>query len=276
MTPDPTPFADLLSARTRDAERVKFDVPADWLQGRTAYGGLIAAIAAQAMLDVAGAEWPPEVRLRSLQTNFVGPVTAGAATVAVQLLREGKSVRQVQASVSSQGQLAATLVGVYGSARATALETLAPTRPVVARSAEAAPSRAFVPGVMPGFLQHFDLGWAEGDPPLSGGKGWATSLYVRLAGDRAGEVDKDVLTVLLADAPPTPAISHFRQPTQASSVTWALELLALDGPVAAEDWWRIDTHTRSARAGYVNHSSTLWMAAGEAAAFGHQLVTVYG
>lgn len=271
-----TPFVDLLSSRTRDDSTVSFPISEDWLQGRTAYGGLIAAIAAQAMRDVAGANWPTEARLRALQTNFIGPVTSGRAEVKVQVLREGKSVRQVQASVTSQGEVAALVVGVYGSPRVSSVQPLAPRQPVVHCAAGDAPTQPFVPGQMPAFLQHFSFGWAAGSPPFSGGQGWETSFYLRLIDDRADRIDKDVLTVLFGDAPPSPAVSHFTRPAPASSVCWALELLPLEAPVAPDDWWRVDTQARSAAGGYVNHSSTLWAPAGEAAAVGHQVVTVYG
>jgi len=276
MTAAFTPLHELLSSRTRTGDNVIFRIPEDWLQGRTAYGGLTAAIAAQAMRDVAGADWPPDVRLRSLQTNFVGPVLTGAAEVSVRLLREGKSVRQVQASVTSLGQVSAMLVGVYGSARQTALSPLAPRQGAVRCTADDAPTRPFVPGLMPSFLQHFAFGWAEGDLPYSAGKRWDNSLYVRLLGDHADRIDKDLVTVLLADTPPSPAMGRFGKPVPASSVSWALELQPLDSPVGADDWWRIDSQARSAADGYVSHSSTLWTATGEAAAFGHQVVTVYG
>jgi len=271
-----TPFVDLLAARTREARIVTYHVTEDWQQGRTAYGGLIAALAAQAMRDVAGAGWPSTMRLRALQTNFIGPVAVGPFEVAVQVLREGKSVSQVQATVTSAGQVAAVLVGVYGNPRATTVRVLAPAQPAVTFTSENAPSRPYVPGQSVSFLQHFHFGWAAGDPPVSGGSGWFTSIHVRLLGDRADSVDRDVLTVLLADLPPTPALSHFKQFAPASSVSWALELLPQDTPVGADDCWRIDTEAHSAADGYVNHSSTLWSAAGQAVAFGHQVVAIYG
>lgn len=271
-----TPAHAVLAGHRQDADRLHFEVPPDWLQGRTAYGGLIAAMGTQAMRVVAGSAWPPALRLRALQTNFIGPVVAGPAEVAVTVLREGKSVRQLQATVTSQGQVAAMLVGVYGSPRATALAALAPTQRPLRIAAADAPSRPFVAGLMPAFLQHLRIGWAEGDAPGSGGKGWQTGLYLRLVNDRADLIDRDVLTVLLADAPPSPAVGHFKQLAPASSVCWTLELLPNDAEVGTDDWWRIDTVARSAADGYVNHSSTLWNAAGQAVAFGHQMVTVYG
>jgi hypothetical protein len=271
-----TSFHDLLAARRVDGSRLRFDVPADWQQGRTAYGGLAAAMAAQAMRDVAGAAWPADVRLRALQTNFVGPVAPGPAAIDVQLLREGKSVRQVMARLTTGGG------GSRASGSASTAARARPRSPRSCRTRSRSPSRParrmtrLHAGRNARLLRHFDIGWAAGAPPCSGGSGWATSLYLRLAGDRADLIDTEVLTVLLADLPPTPAISRLTRPAPASSVCWALELLPLAGPVARDGWWRIDTRTRSAGDGYANHSSTLWAPDGTPAAFGHQVVAVYG
>lgn len=271
-----TPFHEILAARRVEGACLRFEVPADWQQGRTAYGGLASALAVQAMHDVAGAAWPPEVRLRALQTNFIGPVAPGAAAIAVEVLREGKSVRQVLARLTTgKGEIAGIWVGVYGSPRSTTVDTLMPSAKALRWAPGEAPTRPFTPGQMPDLLSHFEVGWAAGAPPFSGGTGWETSLYLRLVRDRADLIDTDVLTVLLADLPPTPAISRLTRPAPASSVCWALELLPLAAPVAADAWWRIDTQTRSAADGYANHSSTLWAPDGTPAAFGHQVVAVY-
>ena len=121
-----TPLASLLAARTRHETRVSFEVPEDWLQGRTSFGGLISVIAVQAMRDVAGAAWPHDVRLRALQTSFIGPVGQGPVEVAVTLLREGKNVRQVRALVQQAGQTAALLLGVFGSERQPVVAPMSP------------------------------------------------------------------------------------------------------------------------------------------------------
>ena len=271
-----TPFHEILRARHVRGSELRFDVPADWQQGRTAYGGLASAMAAQAMHDVAGAAWPADARLRALQTNFVGPVAPGPAAIDVEVLREGKSVRQVMARLTTGGgEVAGIWVGVYGSPRPTIIDPLVPQAPPLRHAPGEAPTRPFTPGVMPDLLSHFEIGWAAGSPPFSGGTGWATSQYLRLLGDRADLIDPDVLVVLLADLPPSPAISRLTRPAPASSVCWALELLPLAAPVAADAWWRIDTQTRSAGDGYANHSSTLWAPDGAPAAFGHQVVAVY-
>jgi Thioesterase-like superfamily len=97
-----TAFPELIAARMRGDHATTFEVTEDWLQGRTSFGGLISAYAVQAMRDVAGAGWPANVSLRALQTSFIAPIGSGKVDVAVRLLREGKSVRQVQAEVRKE------------------------------------------------------------------------------------------------------------------------------------------------------------------------------
>ncbi len=232
-------------------------------------------LAVQAMRDIAGAAWAPDVRLRALQTSFIGPVDRGAMQVHVQVLREGKNVRQVQALVRQDAQTAAVLLGVFGTERDTSLPVLAPQRPPVVLSAEQAGEVPFVRGVMPNFVQHIQMRWGEGDLPFSGSDGWHTRIHLRPR-DAHG-VDLELLTVLLADVPPSPVLSRFTRPTPASSVSWELELRHPDPAAEPSDgFWRVDTEALAAAGGYVNQVSRLWTPAGQLAALGYQVVAAYG
>jgi acyl-CoA thioesterase len=131
-----TAFPELIAARRRGDHATTFEVTEDWLQGRTSFGGLISAYAVQAMRDVAGAGWPANVSLRALQTSFIAPIGSGKVDVAVRLLREGKSVRQVQAEVRKDGQTCSVMLGVFAVQRASALAVLRPTRPAPARQVD--------------------------------------------------------------------------------------------------------------------------------------------
>jgi hypothetical protein len=64
--------------------RHRITLPADWLQGRTAYGGLSAALCLQATVR-SHADLPP---LRSAQFCFIGPAT-GELDIAAAVLRQG-------------------------------------------------------------------------------------------------------------------------------------------------------------------------------------------
>jgi len=268
------PLSRLLAARTRDGDAVHFEVSEDWLQGRTSFGGLISTLAVQAMRDVAGAGWPADVQLRALQTSFIGPVAQGPVQVAVRVLREGRNVRQVQAHVQQGGETAALLLGVFGSERETLLPGLAPAMPSAERGPDDTPALPFIPGIAPNFMQHLDMRWAEGGLPFTGTDTWHSRIHLRTRGEPQ-PLPLELLTVLLADAPPTPALSRFKRPTPASSVSWELELRPVAHELPADGWWRIDTEALAAAGGYVNQVSKLWSPSGDLAALGYQVVTVY-
>ncbi len=270
-----TALSDLLARRVIGDTSVEFDIPEDWQQGRTTFGGLVAALAVQAMRDIAGSGWPTGVQLRALQTSFIGPVGKGTVQVTVQALREGKNVRQIQALVRQGPDTAALLLGVFGSDRETALPRLAPSQPAVAIGPDAAPALPFVPGVAPNFLQHLEMRWAEGGWPFSGSDSWHSRIHLRLRAE-GDLVDAELLTVLLADAPPSPVISRFDRPTPASSVSWELELRPIDAAADLDGFWRVDTDALAADGGYVNQVSRLWTPGGELASLGYQVVAAYG
>jgi len=272
---DLTPFAALLAARTREpgGASVTFTIPEDWQQGRTTFGGLIATLAVQAMRDVAGGAWDAGVKLRALQVSFIGPVAQGPIQVRVQVLREGKSVRQVQALVEQGGQTAALMLGVFGAARETTVPVMAPGQPAVVKGPADSLQLPFIPGVAPNFTQHFDFRWAEGRLPFTGADSWSSRMHLRL---KSEPVDAELLTVLLADTPPSPVISRFTRPTPASSVSWELELRPVADAAQGDAWWRVDTDVIAAAGGYVNQVTKLWTPGGELASIGYQVVAVYG
>jgi len=88
---DLTPLSDLLAHRRQQGTAVEFEIPDDWLQGRTSFGGLVSVFAVQAMRDVASGAWPGHVSLRALQTNFIAPVEQGALTVSVQCCAKART-----------------------------------------------------------------------------------------------------------------------------------------------------------------------------------------
>ena len=92
---DKTPFSLLLS-RIQAGEGVStLDVPEDWLQGRTLFGGLQAVIGLAAMRSIA-----PEAPLRSLQVTFLAPVPGGIVQARARVLRSGKSATPVERASS--------------------------------------------------------------------------------------------------------------------------------------------------------------------------------
>lgn len=273
------PLSEILAARVRDGARVRFSVSEDWLNGRNAYGGLVAALAACALHDVLGRDRP----LRALQVNFLGPLGSGPAEVEVHALRTGKSISQAQATVRSGGEIACVALAVLGAGRASAL-----TPRLAAMPAAPAPETLFevpyLPGRMPPFMQHFASRWAEGLPPYSGRPAPTSKLWLQLRGER---IDRELLTLMFCDAMPSPAMAEGRKPFFAASLAWSIEFLpaALEpvdapgadrGPAAAGGgWWRADTELTASAEGFANQLTTLWTPEGHPAAISHQVVAMY-
>lgn len=269
------PVSALLAARERPHPGcVRFHPSEDWLQGRTTFGGLLSALAAQAMRDVCGSDWP----LRALQTSFVGPVVPGPMEVEVHLLRQGKNVRQVQARVLQHGQdglpqTCGVLLGVFGTARASAMPALTPQPPTLERGLAEATQWPYIPGMMPAFTQHLDFRHAEGGVPFTGSEHWHSRVFLRLKDDQG--VDNELQAILLADAGPTPALARLNGFAPASSVSWALELRPVQEDTR-DAHWRMDKDALVTGEGYVNEKTALWTPDGQLAALGYQVVAVYG
>ena len=268
-----TSVLELLNGRQILASRVSYQLTPDWEQGRTIFGGILSALAAQAMRDVCGADWP----LRALQTNFVGPVSSGMVHVDITLLRQGKNVRQVKAQILQAGpdgqeQVSGVLLGVFGTGRDSKLPPLSPAQPAVAHAPEQSMRMPVIPGLTPNFTQHLEMHLAEGALPFTGSGNWASRYHLRIAD--GAELDAELTAIILTDAGPTPALSLANGFAPASSVSWALELR----PIELQDragLWRLDQDTIVYGEGYANDRAHLWTPEGQLAALGYQVVAVY-
>src|SRR5258708_13934791 len=135
----------------------------DWSQGRAAFGGMVAALGNEAMRRLV----PAERELRGLETTFVGPALAGEVRIEAEVLRVGKAVTIASARLWSDGKIAATLTGVYGSARATAL-SITPSVAAGVRPADGLPELSGADMGGPSFVQHFGYRWSESSRPFGG------------------------------------------------------------------------------------------------------------
>jgi acyl-CoA thioesterase len=97
------------------AGRYLVDVDEAWNCPIVPHGGIVTAVAARAMaieLDI------PEQRLRSLTSIFAAQVKPGPSVIDVQVLRRGRSISQLVATLRNEGEDAGlTAVAVFGAER---------------------------------------------------------------------------------------------------------------------------------------------------------------
>lgn len=259
-------FSEAMQTVTRHGDGWQAMVSEDWLQGRSAFGGLQAALALCAMRELVPADMP----LRTLQVTFIAPVPVGRVAIRARLLRAGRSAIQVEASLCDGEQTLCRLLGVFGRARPSVLD-FQPVQPLVENAA--APQLRYVEGRMPAFTQHFRARWLRGDLPFSGGHQRESVLQLSLCDE--GPVD-ETHVLAFADFIPPIALSLFAAPTPGSSLTWMLELLRDRYDDLGLDDWRVDAELIAARDGYTNQSVMLWGPHGEPVALSRQSMVVFG
>ena len=95
--------------------RVTTSISDTWMLAVAPQGGIVAAVAVRAMERVLA---QPEQTLRTLTAMFAGQVAAGAVEVEVRVLRRGRSMSQLTATVRNPGAEAGlTAVAAFGAPR---------------------------------------------------------------------------------------------------------------------------------------------------------------
>lgn len=175
MTDDPqSPFERALDLVALGDGRYRTEIPDGWQQGKGAFGGLVMASLVRA---IERAEPDPARRLRALTGEIPAPVLAGEVDVAVEVLRRGAGVTTARAVLSQRGEVLAQATGVLGAARRAVPSWKALAAPAMRPWREVEPI-PFLPGVMPTFVQHFEMR-NVGPAPFSGGAELRAEAWVR-------------------------------------------------------------------------------------------------
>lgn len=262
-----TPFSQLLAAlNTDEAGRHAIELPPDWLQGRTAYGGLSAALCLEATLR-SHAELPP---LRSAQFCFIGPAT-GVLRMAPQVLRQGKSTVVVGVDLTGDSGLAVRATFCFGASRAVAHTHGTLDIPVVV-APEAAPPYFDWPN-RPNFMSHFDGRLVRGSMPGTPGHAPEMTVWLR---HHDAEVGHSLVRLLaLADALPPAALVMYSKGVPISTMTWAIEFLD-DSPQTTDGWWLAQAVANASGQGYSAQGTVIWNRDGRPTLIARQNVAIFG
>ncbi|MBB5518947.1 acyl-CoA thioesterase [Amphiplicatus metriothermophilus] len=244
---DLTSFTRLMASLRADGGRFAVDVPEDWRQGRTTYGGLAAALCLEGALRA----MPDLAPLRSAQIVFIGPAD-GMLAVEASVLRAGRSVTFVEADLSADKGLAARAIFAFGAARESMFDRAFLPAPSIKPPEDCEP---YIPeGMGPPFAAHFETRLAAGGRPGTGSSGSDLFLWVRHR-DRAATSLSALLA--LADMPPPAVMPMFPRFAPISSMTWGVNFLATDS--STEDgWFLLATKAENAADGYSSQDMFVW------------------
>lgn len=220
-------------------------IPANWLQGRTAYGGLSTALAH----DVARRALPDLPRLRSAQIAFIGPL-AGSITLLPTLLRRGRNAAFVQVDVTGEAGLGLRATFVFMATGGSAIDHRVDTAPACPRPVAGDPSSFGIPEVV--FTQNFEFVEVAGD---HGAAAWLRWIRLR---ERDG-LDPVTELLAVADCLPPAALKLVGRPAPASSMTWLVNLL-MPAPVTKDGWWLLHAASDHASGNGSSQRMAMWNA----------------
>jgi acyl-CoA thioesterase len=242
-------------------------VTPDWMQGRTVYGGMSAAICLQAVRNEHKG-LPP---LRSAHISFAGPV-AGDVIVKTAMLRQGKSASFVTADLSSEAGFGTHATFCFGADRVSSKRQARFPMPTVPTPNDVG-SHFRESGGRPHFTHHFDMRLAAGSRPVSGAGEADICLWLKAHEGMNGALD--VALLALGDAPPPAALSLFDEFTPLSTMTWAIDMMTTD-LVSPDGWYLSHLKSDSIGDGYSSQSMGMWTSDGRPILASKQTIALFG
>jgi acyl-CoA thioesterase len=236
-----------------------------WSQGRTLYGGITAALCAEAAAR-AIPDLPP---LRAAQLAFVGPAS-GRVHFTPNVLRRGRSATFVGVDATGEAGPAARALFLYASERDSEVAhdiTAMPDAP----PPESCPPLFPEGAVRPTFFQNFEVCFVRGTPPVTRAARPTFDLWVRHR-DATG-VDPLIALLALADCPPPAALAAFSKMAPISTMTWTIDLFH---PIPASGWHLLRSTSEQAAHGLSLQAMELWDTDGRRLAVGRQTVALFG
>lgn len=256
-----TPIADILAAGTPIEGGFRTSIPADWLQGRTSYGGLSSALALHAAQGIEP-DLPP---LRSAQIAFIGPLS-GAVSVTATRLRRGRNAAFIQADIVSDAGLGFRATFVFMSDQPSRIDL--DGRLQSARRPPA-PDATLYTGPDEFFTGNFNF--LDLKEEATGDAEWLRWARLRAVDG----LDPMVHVLAVADALPPAAFKLLgKQPAPISSLTWIVNLLT-PAPATTDGWWLLSAQSDYARNGCSSQAMTIWNADGQPIAQGMQSVAIF-
>jgi len=260
-------FDELIAAGRASNELV---VPVTWSQGRATFGGLVTSLLFDRM-ERSIAESRP---VRSVHVSFVGPVEAGVPAVFdAQILREGRSVTQVEGRIIQNGEPRVVCLAAFAGDRESSVRIDGVPAPE-AKPVDQCQELPYIEGMMPGFINYIEMRWAYGSMPFTGGSGREMGGWMRFR--NVPEVLTDAHIVALIDAWPAPILQHFKSRVPASSLSWAFDIIHPRPALEADDWLLYKATIDQAGDGYCHFSARVWTPRGELLAISRQTATVFG
>ena len=239
-------------------------ITSDWMQGRSTFGGLSAALVYESMAQ----QVPADLLPRCLQIAFVGPVDDTPLRLQSDILRQGKSVSQVSGRLQQAGETRLVMQGAFGKARESSVRVESP-QATFKEEPFAIEPMPYIEGVIPAFTQHFDFRYCTA-MPFMGSSDTSLRGFVRF---KNGPQNTLAHLLALIDAWPPATLPLLKQPAPASSLSWTVEFVHPQPKLEAGEFTLYEATIVESHQGYGHTRAKIWNQAGELLAISQQTVT---
>lgn len=259
----------LLNQMSTLQDSYELTIPVSWGQGRTAYGGISAALCFQAAQNHIEDQRTP----RSFHCNFIGPVTCGEPLkITSEILRTGKNVTQIVASVLQNDRVCVMAQICFGVSRGSILQ-----KPDMTKHELTVPKKGNflpqIPKLVPKFIQHFELAVEKGSLALGKSDQPVLHGWSKLKHPPAKMTYASLIAVM--DAWPPTMYQMKRIPAPASTMSWDLEFISPIDNLNGEEWIASVNEARHIENGYGHEESTFWAPDGSVLAYSRQVVAIF-
>lgn len=255
--------------RREDENRFEGVLDESWHQGRSLFGGIVAAALGRCQQTVVA---DPTRLPRTLNVQFTAPAPAGPCTVHADVLRSGRYVTQTAARLVRDGRTLAVAFASFGAGRPHVLHHRSDRFPDVPQPKQVPVSPKH--DGQPVFADKLEFRFCIGAPPLSGSDhpevgGWCRTIEPWPA-DLA-------LVCILLDAWPPPALTMLRRPVPGASIDLTYHFLA---PLplqsaTSDDHYLFRDRSPTIADGYAEQLGELWSRDGRLIARVRQLSAIF-
>lgn len=250
--------------------RFAVEVDPTWLQGRGAFGGLVAAWLVRAMeAELGDAERP----LRLFSCELCAPARPGPAEVHVRMLRAGLNVTYLEAELRRRDRLLARASGIFGRAGPTVGDRAPALAPTVPPAADVPPWSP--PLTLPIYCQHVGHARCLGGEVLSGPA--AEAAIGGWTWFREPAPDDAASRVALLDAWPPAHFVRLTTPRAVGTISMSCHLVWQPGAAVAPGTPLLVTaRSDVTHEGYSEERGQLWGPSGQLLGTSHQVVALLG
>ncbi len=249
-------------------QQESFLIPESWAQGRTTFGGLTAAILAQAM----EADVDPARRLRNFEIGFVRPLESLLPfQIEIEQLASGRTVTIKTARIIQEGKVRATARADYVLPLESTVHIDTFTPPQVQPLSEALP---FAGDDLPRFFNHFESYLSTSGVPFSGQAVPELGGWVRFR-ETPAKINNAHLICMIDAWPPT-ASPHYEGFRPLSTISWSIHFAHPATTLNADDFLGYHAKLNFGEEGISSSNAEIWRPDGKLLATSVQTNIIYG